>query len=112
MALRTVLIAFVGMLAASCGTAPMASGPVETGQTAPDHATVRVDQRADGAVADHTQRKRGRGRRRESVAGLHGAVLDASKLSASQARRASGCAQRWCARVGPSPTLMPMPPKR
>lgn len=32
MALRTVLIAFVGMLAAACGTAPMPSGPVDTGQ--------------------------------------------------------------------------------
>ncbi len=46
MALRTVLIALVGMLAAACGTAPMPSGPVDTGQPGQTVQQVQQAQRA------------------------------------------------------------------
>ena len=95
---------------------------VKAGQAAPDHAPVRIDQGAEGAIAHHAERQGGGGGRGKAGVGevfgggrwVHYGVVSGACGVALRSHWCSACgwAMRWVAQLGPSPTLMPAPPSR
>src|SRR5690606_35831576 len=85
---------------------------VKARQAAPDDAPTPVDQRAERAVADDSQRKRSFRRRGESGRVAHARLRAGPPSTAprSQSRSASGDSHRWVASVSPGPTLIETPP--
>src|SRR5690606_18464763 len=98
--------ALLALFAAEQGTEHRVG--VEARHAAPHDARARIDERTDGAVADHAHVERGGRGRAESGGWAHGGA--SWVCCRNQSRKACGCSQRNCAQLGPGPTLMPMPP--